>query len=348
MKRAKRPKISLVRGGFANWFELQNYEPLKSTFDLQIITSYHSLTPIKLPSIKLLSPYDLPQFPYKQAILNRLIGDQHWLWQLEKYLLNSDIVHVAETYYAYTHQAIQLKKAGKIKTLISTCWETIPFNNETIPRKHRWKQEAYKFIDHFITPTQKAKQALIREGVSPTKISLIRVGVDLNRFTPLKKNFIQQQSSITVTYVGRNVPEKGVFDLKQAATKLPSFIKVNLIHNLPYNRIHKIYQQTDIFVLPSHQTPTWEEQYGMVLVEAMATGLPIITTKTGAIPEIVGSAAILIPPNNPQLLAKTIIKLATTPQLRQQLSQQAYKRAQRYFNRQDIAKQLANLYNKFI
>ena len=73
--------IYLIRASHANDFELQNYKGIK---DLQVVTSQHPLTKISLPQIKLWSPTDLPVFPFRRQILNRLIGGEQWLLGLEK------------------------------------------------------------------------------------------------------------------------------------------------------------------------------------------------------------------------------------------------------------------------
>src|SRR5689334_17041294 len=115
----------VLRGAYANQFELQNFAPLSESHDIKVISSLNPLTPISLPTIKLWSPADL-QFPYKKQVLNRIIGGEHWLRGLNKVILPGSIIHTAETYYPYTHQAVQLRKLGVIKRLVCTCWETIP------------------------------------------------------------------------------------------------------------------------------------------------------------------------------------------------------------------------------
>lgn len=357
----------LLRGAFANQFELQNYEPLAHDFNLHLIASRYPLTSVNIPTTHLWSPQDLPTFPYKHAILNRLLGDPHWLLGLHDLLTQKEsngsnyrtIVHTAETYYAYTHQAVQLRKKGRIKTLISTCWETIPHNNESLARKKAWKVEARRHIDHFITPTNRAEQALIKEGVDAHRISLIRVGVDLNRFKPVKP----RKHIKNILFIGRVEEEKGISDLLEMAQRIPKGINLTIIGQgkyrmpsipnvhraqLPYSSIHKAYQDADLFILPSRATPTWEEQYGMVLIEAMASGLPIITTKTGAIPEVVGPAAFLVKERSPEELYQALQFLLKNDGKRQELAITARKRAEERFDRTKIAKQLADLYNRLL
>jgi len=72
------------------------------------------------------------------------------------------------------------------------------------------------------------------------------------------------------------------------------------------------------------------EPFGVVYLEAMAYGKPIVTTNVGAIPEVVGDCAILVAPNNPGLLAAALIRVLTDKKLAQTLSQKGLRRVQRY------------------
>ncbi|HSW97405.1 MAG TPA: hypothetical protein VLF89_06280, partial [Candidatus Saccharimonadales bacterium] len=66
-------KIAIVRGKFLNQYEMQSYEPLTASFDLTAfgsLTAFH--THFAFPTVKLFSPLDVPDFPYKTQLLNRL------------------------------------------------------------------------------------------------------------------------------------------------------------------------------------------------------------------------------------------------------------------------------------
>lgn len=365
-------KISIVRGAFANPFEMQSYEELAKAkgIDLQLITSKHPLnSSINLPQIKLLSPTDLPNFPYKYPILNRLFTDAHYLFGLEKAIAGSDIVHVAETYYHYTHQAIEAKKKGLIKKIVSTVWEVIPFNNEGIRGRKQFKQDAYQHIDKFICVTNLAAKALIGEGVDKSKIEVIPTGIDIHRFSPSKNAYHPGTSSevgCNVLCVARLVVEKGVDELVTAITKIRQnnpHVVLTLVGDgplknnyrniswikflsLPYSQIEKIYQTADIFCLPSKTIKYWQEQYGMALVEAMACGLPIVTTKTGAIGEVCAGAAIYTKPGDADDLQLKLESLITNQSARVALSNKARVRAQDRYDHRKTAKQITTLYQR--
>ena len=98
--------IAVVRGKFLNKYEMQFFEPLLAGRDGFTITAFGSRTSFHdqfaFPVVKLPSPMDLPDFPYKMPILNRLFTDAHYLFGLEKRLKGFDLVHTAETYFHYT------------------------------------------------------------------------------------------------------------------------------------------------------------------------------------------------------------------------------------------------------
>lgn len=363
----KKKKTSIIRGAFLNPFELQNFLPLKEEYNL---VAYSSLKPINdsvdLPLVKLFSLTDLPIPLVKYQVLNRIFSDAHYLFGLEKKIAGSDIVHVAETYYHYTHQALEAKKKGLVNKVVSTVWEVIPHNNESLKGRKKFKEEAFQGIDHFIAVTEKAKNALLIEGVGEEKITVIPMGVNLDSFKPIKSK--SRKKTTNILFAGRLVEEKGIKDLIEAFLllrdkKLPVSLTVvgqgpfrrDLIGikgikltQSPYQHMPQIYSQADIFCLPSQITPTWQEQYGMVLVEAMASGLPIVTTRTGAIEEVCGSAALYVCQKSPQELSAALEKLVRHPSLRKELSSQALRRVKQRYDHRRVADRIKAVYQQLL
>lgn len=358
-------KIYIVRGAFLNPFELQNYSSLKDKFSITAISSKHPISEnIDLPLIKLWSPTDLPNFPFKYPILNRIFIDAQKLGRLEQVIARSDIVHVAETYFGYTHQAVMAKRRGLVRRVISTVWEIIPGNNEGIKGRKEYKRLARENVDRFLAVTEMAKAALIKEGVRPEKISVINMGIDIHKFKPVTAK--KETKDINILCVARLVPEKGILDLLEAfltmKEKNPK-VKLTIIgsgplkkeligykniylKSVPYHQMQKEYQKADIFCLPSRETKTWAEQYGMCLVEAMACGLPIVTTNSGAIPEVVGEVALISHHSNVKELKTNLEKLIYNEDLRQTLSQKSRQRAVKKYDSRKIGEQIKNIYQE--
>lgn len=104
--------------------------------------------------------------------------------------------------------------------------------------------------------------------------------------------------------------------------------------------IHQQYQQIDLFVQASSYEP-----FGIVLVEAMAAGVPIVATHVGGIPTVVEEAAVLVPPNQAPLLAQAIRTVVTDDSLRASLRAKGRQRAQIFGLEQGIH-HLLGIYNR--
>ncbi|NJN19397.1 MAG: glycosyltransferase family 4 protein, partial [Oscillochloris sp.] len=123
---------------------------------------------------------------------------------------------------------------------------------------------------------------------------------------------IHQQARLVVIGDG---PEHG--KLKRLAEQLQLGAAVRLLGGLPDDdEVVSWYRRASIFCLPSVQ-----EGFGIVFLEAMAAGLPIVAINTSAIPEVVPHerAGLLAPPRDPQALAETLLCLLEQPQLRAEL-----------------------------
>jgi len=357
-------KVAVVRGKFLNKYEMQFFERLSPRFD---ITAFGSLTSFhdrfRFPVVKLPSPMDIPDFPYKMPVLNRLFTDAHYLLGLEGKLKGFDLVHTAETYYHYTQQCLNAKRKGYVKKVIATVLENIPFNNEGISGRKEFKARARRELDHMIALTQKTKAALLSEGADPKKITVISHFIDTKRFSPVRKRI---HKNPVILFVGRLEWYKGIFDVIHAAemlrhddalkgyplifrmvgvgseeNKIPRWIEKR---HAAYEAMPKIYNDADIFVAPSKPTPTYEEQYCTALLEAQASGLPIVTTRSGGIPENIGDAGIIVEPGDVGAIAQALKSFIVSPKKREKFGTLARARAESVHDAKIGAAKLADLY----
>jgi alpha-maltose-1-phosphate synthase len=304
---------------------------------------------------------------------DRLIG-------LERALEDFEIVHCAETYFTFTIQAAAAKKCGRQK-LVSTCWETIPFANSG-DRLTRWRKTyVQKRIDLFLATSHRAAAALRAEGVGEHRIRVQYPGVDLTHFRPLPRGLSDHglwrtSDRLRVLFVGRIDVTKGVRELLLATAelvhrhRLSNAVEVGLVGNgnvellhhlvrllrlddtvsyrpgLPYAMMPSLYASADVFVLPSVPTPTWEEQFGMVLAESMACGKAVVSTRSGAIPEVVGDVGTLVPPYDILGLSEAIADLLLNDKRRYALGRHALERACNTFDARLFAERLHTLYEE--
>jgi glycosyltransferase involved in cell wall biosynthesis len=318
---------------------------------------------------------------YKRIVKSPFKKMDFYFFSLRKYLDGFDAVYSCDiTRSAYT--LASLKDSLGFKLLLSW-WENIPFRAVLDKKTNFQKRLVMDKVDIFLPFTETAKNVLKMEGVPEDKLKVIYPGVNLERFKPgnkpgglLSKHNIAANCFI-ILYVGKIVSWKGVHNLAYAARVLKQkgwgdFIivvvgrgaqKENLenltkearvgehfrfLDFISYDEIPDIYRMADTFILPSYPTMTWQEQFGMVLTEAMATGVPVISTNSGSIPEVVGDAGILINPGDYMALSDAIMLLMHDHNLRERLGKAGRIRAEQLFcSKQNAEKFLHFLKNIF-
>ncbi|MBC7882055.1 MAG: glycosyltransferase family 4 protein [Anaerolineae bacterium] len=259
---------------------------------------------------------------------------------------------------------------------------TTPFGRKLAQAKAIVRQSA----DHFLVASQTARMALELEGVEPERITYIGTAVSLENFQPRPKTYqlhrklnIAPDSTI-ILFAGRLVWEKGVFDLLEAFTLLHRSSQlekdVHLLYNgNPYerdrlmfecrrlglqervhflegkayanaNQMPGLYNDVDVLVLPSLPTRFWMEQFGIVLIEAMASGIPVLGSSSGAIPEVIGDAGVVFPAHDIQALASALSRLLKSPQMRQQLAERGRQRCETFFSPQSVSNRISGAYDR--
>ena len=189
-----------------------------------------------------------------------------------------------------------------------------------------------------------------------------------SRVEPASLPFAVGESDFVVGFAGRIVPEKGWRDIAAAVAALPKSFKfvlagsdddsvalkemlddpglrgrVAYVGLLDRDDLWGFYAALDCLVLPSRTTPTWKEQFGGVLADAMAVGLPVVGSSSGAIPEVIGSAGLVFPEGDVQALASSLRRLADEPLLRTQLGLEGRSRFEQEFAIPAYARKLAAL-----
>lgn len=368
-------KIAIVRGDFASPWELQNFEGLLGRNKVSLFTGYYPVAALtntwNANRVSLISPVDInfgKISRIKMGIANRLFGDAHFLFNLENNLVGYDISHVAETYYGYTQQAISAKKSGNVKKIVSTVWDNIPHNNESIDHRKEFKQNSFNNVDLFLATTTGARDALIAEGCRKDKIRVMYPGVDLKKFYSIKKH----NKHLKLLFVARFEPEKGlpllldIFknyreDLKEVGLSIVgtgslenytrTFIAENRLTNITllgkvdYGKMPELFRKSDLLVHPAIGNKSWVEQFGMVLVEAMASGIPILGVNRGSIKEVVGNAGIVVAPD---FFGKTLVKTIKNRGLLLKLASRARTRAKNNFDSRLYSGKLEEVYKDLI
>lgn len=265
--------------------------------------------------------------------------------RLRKYIRNYDIIHTHNTACQYFIPIANIIFNAKC-TLITT---------EHSTHNRRRNKCIFKFIDRYIYSCYN-HIVTISKGVSnnlqnhigkknSNKISLIYNGIDLMRYNR-DKTTPQSDSTFTISMIAGFRPEKDHKTLLKAISLLPSNYNLWLIgEGVTYHKvmteaanlkirnrttfwgertdIPNILKQSHVIVLISH----WEG-FGLSVIEGMAANRPIVATDIEGINEIVNGYGILVPPNDPVVLAQKIKELCENPQIYIQVSKSCFKRSQ--------------------
>jgi len=153
---------------------------------------------------------------------------------------------------------------------------------------------------------------------------------------------------LAIGFVGRLVPEKGLDSLFRACVKLHGrwslavvgsgptqeqlevlaerlgiASRITWLGALPAERLKEIWPTLDCLVVPSRSTPQWVETYHPALVEAMGHGVPVVGSDSGALPDIIGNAGLVVPEDDVAALTAALQRLADTPRDRIRLGRDA-------------------------
>jgi glycosyltransferase involved in cell wall biosynthesis len=322
-----RPRVVLLRGHNANPWDLRPWEQLQDEYDVTVLltgSNRFDLENLDLPVVRARALRDRLPRGRVGELASQLPGDRYL--GLEHQLRAADVVHSAELGVWFSGQPAALKSKLGFR-LVLTVWETIPFRDTFRAFRGRaYRRAALAQTDLFLAATERARRCLLVEGADPGRIRVSSPGVDLSRFEARAGGGREH----LVVSPGRLVWEKGHFDVLRAVATLPERPRVLLlgagperqrllryaddlgiggrveIRAVPHAEIPGVFASASCVVLGSLSIPLWEEQFGMVLAEAMAAGTPILASTSGAIPEVLGSGAELFAPGDWVELARLL------------------------------------------
>jgi L-malate glycosyltransferase len=217
---------------------------------------------------------------------------------------------------------------------------------------------ATKSADRLVAVSKFVADCVRRHCTVDTKpVEVIYNGIDTQRFRPMKE--VDRDRPLRVLFVGNPTRRKGFHLLAELAAQLPDGVEfaftsgmrdeqvktahkrlVSLGH-VPYSEMHRLYQQADVLLFPAYR-----EGFGLCVAEAMASGLPVVSTNCSAIPELIdeGRGGFLVSPGDlPSMLERTRRLLGNT-ELRRDMGEWNRTRAVRDFDRARMARDYHDLF----
>jgi glycosyltransferase involved in cell wall biosynthesis len=283
--------------------------------------------------------------------------------------IRPDVVHIdEEPYNLATWQSLRLARSLGAKSLFFS-WQNL---DRRYPPPFAWIERwVLQHSDYGLAGNQEAVSVWRRKGYSGPLEVIPQFGVDPDIFSPPVEP--REWSVFTIGYAGRFVPEKGIDLLVQAVSMLPGPWLLRLLGDGPQRRelgelagVYNIsgsvrfeppvpsvampdfYRQLDVLVLPSRTQRNWKEQFGRVLIEAMACGVPVIGSDSGAIPEVIGEAGLIFPEDDARALRAHLHTLMSSDSLYAALAQSGRARVMKHFTQAQIAARTVEVYRHLV
>jgi glycosyltransferase involved in cell wall biosynthesis len=306
----------------------------------------------------------------------------HYYPQFDRLLkqLKPDLVHIdEEPYNLATFLAQRSAQAVKARTVFFS-WQNL---NRTYPPPFRWfERYVLQHAAAGIVGNRDSEQVWRAKGYRGPLTIIPQVGVEPDVFTPraernrgstsetaLLPNGRTPVSTFSVGYAGRFVKEKGIdlllnalaglsgdwradllgggpdqTRLAELAQQLQLIDRVRFLPWMPSVQTVDYYRSLDVLVLPSRSRSNWKEQFGRVLVDAMACGVPVVGSTCGEIPNVIGDTGLIFPEGDAAALRAQLQRLHDDAALRRELAQRGRQRVLDHFTQAQIAQKTYEVY----
>jgi glycosyltransferase involved in cell wall biosynthesis len=229
------------------------------------------------------------------------------------------------------------------------CGQTVA---DTLNRKEIYRQRKMLLsplgVDlEYFYPDKSAGEGVLRElgwdVVGPPVVGY------LGRFTPekglsmLMTSLDQVEAPWRMLFVGAGPMEP---ELRAWAARHPE--RVRICTDVTHDHVPRYLNAMDLMVAPSLTTPQWREQFGRMLVEAFAAGVPVIGSDSGEIPFVIGEAGLVATEGDVDAWRDAIGELLSSPAKRAELAERGLERAREMFSWPDIARQYLAFFEELL
>jgi glycogen synthase len=230
--------------------------------------------------------------------------------------------------------------------------------------------------DRVIAVSAQMREDILRHfAVDPAKVVVIHNGIDPDRFRRTERRDALERRGVRspyVLFVGRITDQKGIFHLLEAAPKLPPHVQIVLCASapdtpeiearlrravaahpnvhwiaemVPVDEVIQLYSHAAVFVCPSIYEP-----FGLINLEAMACGTPVVASRVGGIPEVVvdGETGRLVEPGDVDALGRALRETLGDPERARRMGEAGRRRVEAHFSWDRIADRTLMVYGEAI
>lgn len=248
---------------------------------------------------------------------------------------NPDVLYIEQEPHDLVSAQIALMNMTLFrKPIVMFTWENTD-RSFSLPRQIL-RTQTIQNMSGFVAGNSEAVELLGRTSNKPMTV-IPQFGVDVERFKPMNVDGLKIEfnldNAFVLGFVGRYTKDKGIHTLIDACKKVrtldhqevilvcvssmspPEWIlqaqeecgdSLRLLSNIDHHDFPKYMNVFDALVLPSETTSDWKEQFGRVVIEAAACGIPTIGSSSGAIPEVIGENGIIFKEKDVDDLSRVI------------------------------------------
>lgn len=315
----------------------------------------------------------------------RFNGSFHWHYYptLGSVLdqVRPDVLHMdEEPYNLATWLALRAARRRGIPATFFT-WQNL---HRTYPPPFRWFERAnYRTAPIAIAGNRSAAEVLRRKGYRGDIEILPQFGVDPSLYSPvhtkIESHASHRGAAVThliprpmqIGYAGGLLPEKGVdlllracaelqgewhlhivgggsaeAELRTLVAELACAQRVTFHGRVKSGEMPALYRTLDVLVLPSRTTHSWKEQFGRVLIEAMASEVVVVGSSSGEIPHVIGLAGLVFPEDSVSGLRLALQQLINSPAERRRLAAAGRQRVLEQYTMERIARETIHVYER--
>ena len=280
--------------------------------------------------------------------------------------LRPALVHIdEEPYNLATYLALRAARALGARTLFFT-WQNL-LRRYPVPfcQMESW---VHARVDAALAGSVAAARVLRNKGYAGPLRVIPQFGVDPDTYRPAERS---ADVPFTVGYAGRLVAEKGVDTLLDAVAGLAGEWRLELFGSgdmkaalqiraerlgiagrtrfydqIASGQMPGYLAQLDVLVLPSRTRPNWKEQFGRVLIEAMACGVAVVGSNSGEIPHVIGEGGLIFGEGDAAALRDRLVTLQNNVALRRDLGVKGRARVLAHYTQAQIARETVAFYRE--
>ena len=288
-----------------------------------------------------------------------------------------DLLHVDEEPYSAVTLQSALHAGRRGLPFVFFAWQNIP--KRYPPPFNAVRASVFRRAAGGIAGSEAAAAVLKHFGFGGPLAVIPQMGVDPTLFRPdpearqeMRRALDLPPDTVLVGYLGRLVPEKGVDLFLDALSGVPGVHavvggqgpelerlraraaredlrgRVSFAGQVPSLEVPSWLAALDVLTLPSRSTPRWKEQFGRVLIEAMACGVAVVATESGEMPAVVGDAGILVPEDDTEALGRALHSLATDADRRGNLACLGRSRVTGHFTQERVIENTLDFYDEVL